>query len=129
MKNYNNELDIEFIFGKNTRYNDLSGVYIIGTNQILINLSLINKQRVIKDITNTITHEVFHYLVEQINTNDKYTDDGEELMVRLASNTCTLYSIEKMLLLFKDKLKNKRLLIRNEQNRKVFKSKTPIRGV
>lgn len=129
MKNYNNELDIEFIFGKNTRYNDLSGVYIIGTNQILINLSLINKQRVIKDITNTITHEVFHYLVEQINTNDKYTDDGEELMVKLGSNTCTQYSIEKMLLLLNDKLKNKRLPIRNEQNRKVFKSKTLTRGV
>ena len=129
MKNYNSGLDIEFIFGKNTKYTDLSGVYIIGTNKIYINLSLFNKRRLIKDITNTITHEVFHYLVEQINTNDKYTDDGEELMVKLASNTCTQYSIEKMLLLLNNKLKDKGLSIRNEQNRKVFKSKTPIRGV
>jgi len=129
VKNYNSGLDIEFIFGKNTKYTDLSGVYIIGTNKIYINLSLFNKRRLIKDITNTITHEVFHYLVEQINTNDKYTDDGEELMVKLASNTCTQYSIEKMLLLLNNKLKDKGLSIRNEQNRKVFKSKTPIRGV
>jgi len=128
-KSSDSGLDIQFMFGNNTRYKELRGVYIVGTNQILINLNLTNKRKIVTDITNIVTHEVFHYLVEQANTKDKYTDDGEELSVKLASNTCTLYSIEKLLLLLKNKLKNKRLPIRNEQNRKVFKSKTLTRGV
>ncbi|MFW6016870.1 MAG: hypothetical protein ACOCRK_10570 [bacterium] len=74
--------------------NDVRGIYILKTNDILINLDAeqwkgISEYQLIKEISKTITHECVHYSINKI-TKDLddifYYVEGEEYICNLLSN-------------------------------------------
>jgi len=74
----------------------VKGLQLKERGDILINLSAqqfkIPEEIFVKEVTDTITHELIHKLIEE-NSDQKFTPNGEETVCKIIANQCEVQGL------------------------------------